>query len=248
MLANHLLPKWSGEPGDTEKFAQEVTNRIGGEQGDILYFRIADTVICGCKDDPQLSWERIKKGFEASEKQYGTSMLTLNRLVSWAAYFNDPIFAGELLSRIGEQWDEETWKTKERFEWMKQWAKSTAPSAVERRTLEGAAEYYMHTPGGPLYKESVEKTYRGFAQECVRTRGTPKQSWDGKFEVLINIGPSGTLEDQRVYSEGPVVSCLYDKLQAVRQGKVVLFPQPQMAPYWVRMDLNRAEFAPLAAK
>jgi hypothetical protein len=31
-LAYYLLPKWSGEPGDTEKFVQEIADRIGGDK------------------------------------------------------------------------------------------------------------------------------------------------------------------------------------------------------------------------
>jgi Domain of unknown function (DUF4034) len=42
-LAMYLLPKWSGEAGDTEKFVQEVADRIGGDKGDILYFQASVT-------------------------------------------------------------------------------------------------------------------------------------------------------------------------------------------------------------
>ena len=53
-LAYYLLPKWSGDAGDTEKFVQEIADRIGGEKGDILYFQVAaaDYVICGCDEEP----------------------------------------------------------------------------------------------------------------------------------------------------------------------------------------------------
>lgn len=69
-LAYYLLPRWSGKAGDTEKFVQEIADRIGGDTGDILYFQVAaaNYVICGCDQNPQLSWDRIKRGFEASEK------------------------------------------------------------------------------------------------------------------------------------------------------------------------------------
>ena len=90
-LALFLLPKWHGAAGDTEKFVQEIADRIGGDKGDILYFQIAaaDYVICGCddEDDPKLSWERIKRGFEASEKHYGVSML--NRIAYLASHFGE---------------------------------------------------------------------------------------------------------------------------------------------------------------
>lgn len=62
LLAYYLLPKWSGSPGDTEIFMQEIANRVGGDAGNILYFRVATYVLCGCSDDPHLSWPRILKG------------------------------------------------------------------------------------------------------------------------------------------------------------------------------------------
>src|SRR5260370_14273316 len=57
-LASYLLPKWSGEPGDTEKFVQEIADRIGGVKGAILYFQLASATngICGLKYKPHLQW------------------------------------------------------------------------------------------------------------------------------------------------------------------------------------------------
>jgi hypothetical protein len=86
---------------------------VGGDQGDILYFQIAsaNSVMCACEDDPHLSLARIERGFEASEKQYGISMLNLNRIAFLTARTrpDDEVFADKALTRIGEQWDEETW-------------------------------------------------------------------------------------------------------------------------------------------
>ena len=252
VFANYLLPKWSGEQGDTEKFTQEVADRVGGDRGDILYFEIAsaDYVICGCADSPHMSWERIERGFEASEKQYGVSMLNLNRIAYLAAHFGrtDPIIADKILARIGDQWDEETWETKEDFDTAKKWAAYTAPFAVKLHAMEAAAEANMKTPEGPGYKTSFEKAYRGLVQECVRTDGGGVDRWEGKFEALTSVGPKGTVEDSKVYSMGPVVTCLHQKLQTLQQERATPFPQPPQAPYWVRLDLSWAEFAPVAAK
>jgi hypothetical protein len=42
--------------------------------------------------------------------------------------------------------------------------------------------------------------------------------------------------------------CLYEKLHALQLAKVTPFPPPPQAPYWVRLDLDWAEFVPAAAK
>ena len=42
VFAYYLQPKWGGEAGDTEKFTLEVADRIGGDQGDFLYFQLVN--------------------------------------------------------------------------------------------------------------------------------------------------------------------------------------------------------------
>ena len=46
--SNYLLPKWYGKLGDTERYAAQVADRIGGEEGDAVYFQIAAAINC-CK-------------------------------------------------------------------------------------------------------------------------------------------------------------------------------------------------------
>lgn len=250
VLANYLSPKWSGEAGDTEKVTQEAADRIGGEQGDILYFQVSTAVICGCEDDPNLSLARIKKGFEATEKKYGVSMLNLN-LIAFLTARNredDVVYADKVITRIGEQWDEQTWKSKENFEMAKKRAADIAPIFAKQRAMEGAAEISMQTPEGPRYNASFEKTYRQLVQQCVKTDGGSVNRWEGKFEALTSVGAKGTVEDAKIYAMGPVAICVYQKLRTFQQEKAMPFLPPPQVPYWVRLDLDWAEFAPVAAK
>ena len=250
-LAHYLLPKWSGEAGETEKFMQEIADRTGGDQGDILYFQVATQVICNCEGDPNLSWERIEKGFESSEKQYGVSMLNLN-LIAFLAFHNkyhhDAFVADKALTRIGEQWDEETWGRKEKFEWAKQWAAAGAPIAAKKRASEAAARANMQTPEGARYKVAFEKTYREFVQQCVHTEGSSVAHWEGTIETLTSVGAKGTVEDISIDPMGTIINCLRLKMRAFPQDKAMAFPPPPQAPYWVRLDLDWADFAPLASK
>lgn len=246
--ASRLLPKWAGKPGDTEKFTEEVADRIGGERGDILYFQVASAnyVICGCDSDPHLSWQRIERGFEESEKQLGASMLNLNRIAFLASDYGetDPIVAEKALTRIGEQWDEETWKTKEEFANAKQRAANNAPILAKRRAIEAAADANMQTPEGLRYETSLEGPYKELVQQCVRPEGGDV----GKFKTLLNVGEKGTVEDIRIYWHSAASHCVYEKLQALKQEKATPFPPPPQAPYWVRIDLDWAALAPIAAK
>ena len=251
-LAFYLLPKWSGEAGDTEKFVQEIADRVGGDKGDILYFQVAAAkyVICGCNNNPHLSWDRIKRGFEASEKRYGVSMLNLNRIAYLASYFGerDPVYADKIFSRIGEQWDEETWGKKETFENMKKWVSAVAPAAAQERAMEEAAEANERTPEGAHYKAAFEKTYRELLEKCVVTDGGDVIEWDGKFKTLTVLAANGRVEKFGIQSMGPVVTCLAKKMYSFQQENATPFPPPPQGSYLVELNLDWAEFAPVAAK
>lgn len=252
MLANYLLPKWTGEEGVTEKFTQEIADRTGGDQGDVLYFEVATAphMICGCDDEPLLSMERIAKGFEASEKKYGVSMLNLN-LIAFLAANNketDSIVADKALARIGAQWDEETWQKKEDFDKTKQWAATWAPRMAQTRAMEVTAQANMQTPEGSRYKVSFEKTYRELVQECMRTDGGSDTPSEGKLKTFTQVGAKGTIEADAIYAMNSVTMCVRRKLGLAWRDKLPVFSPPPQASYWVALELDWADFVPVAAK
>jgi outer membrane biosynthesis protein TonB len=70
----------------------------------------------------------------------------------------------------------------------------------------------------------------------------------GTFMTLTNVGAGGTIEDVRIASSSGFAMCLYEKLHALQLAKATPFPPPPQAPYWVRLDLDWAEFAPAAGQ
>jgi len=62
--AQFILPKWYGQKGETQAFAEEVSHKVGVLEGSILYYEIATEVACQCEDAPDwmdgLSWPRLK--------------------------------------------------------------------------------------------------------------------------------------------------------------------------------------------
>jgi hypothetical protein len=245
--ANRLLPKWGGRPGDTEKFTEAMADRIGGDQGDILYFQVASAnyIICGCEDDPHLSWERIQRGFSASEKQYGVSMLNLNRLAFLASKYGttDPAVAEKILERIGDQWDAGTWETKEDFEYANKQAANNAPILAKLKAIETAADANTQTPEGLRLQASFEKQLRELTRQC-----EVGNSDVGKFKTLIDVGEKGTVDDIRVYWHSAASHCVYEKLVALKHDNTISFPPPPHTPFWVRFDLDWGDAAPIAAK
>jgi hypothetical protein len=126
--ANYLLPKWYGNPGETEAFGQEIADRVGGQEGDFLYFEVASVAMCQCTSTEShvqsLSWPRIKDGYAALGKLYGYSNLRMNRFASMAEQEHDAAAAQPVFQSIGDNWEPEVWGSKQRFTAAKSWAQS----------------------------------------------------------------------------------------------------------------------------
>jgi hypothetical protein len=115
--SNYLLPKWYGKAGDTERYAAEVADRIGGDEGNAVYFQIAAAINC-CKrtQAPALSWPRVQQGFAAIESLYGSTSHERNVMAYLALRSGDAATAQQLFARIGNDWSESVWKTKPAFD------------------------------------------------------------------------------------------------------------------------------------
>jgi hypothetical protein len=124
--AYFLEPKWYGEERESEAFAEEISDRVGGQQGAFLYFEIASLLTCQCNPDPahmaNLSWPKIKKGYAALGQLYGVSSLKRNRFAYMATLAADKPAAREAFAQIGDNWDKDIWRTREYFESTKAWA------------------------------------------------------------------------------------------------------------------------------
>ena len=114
--SNYLLPKWYGKAGDTERYAGDVADRIGGDEGDAVYFQIAAAINCCKKTQAALSWPRAQRGFAAIESLYGSTSHERNVMAFLALRSGDAATAQRLFARIGNDWSESVWKTKAAFD------------------------------------------------------------------------------------------------------------------------------------
>jgi hypothetical protein len=113
----YLLPKWYGKRGDTERYAAEVADRIGGDEGDAVYFQIAATInCCNRTQAPLLSWPRVQRGFAAIESLYRSTNRERNVMAYLAVHGGDAATAQQLFARIGSDWSEPVWKSKAAFD------------------------------------------------------------------------------------------------------------------------------------
>lgn len=246
MYVTFLLPKWNGEPGDSEKAMQAAADRIGGERGDILYFEIAGNLICRCNNEVQLnrvSWPRIQRGFDLLEKQYGTSITNLNLLSFMAIKFKDFFLADQLFTRIHDQWSSDTWGNQSYFESWKDYSGKAAQGLAQQHSWREAADANMRTGEGPAYQSAFEDKFRDFVQKCVQSVGPD----DSRFEILINVGQNGFVEGWTASPETTVTRCLQQTLMAPRRGDATgPFPRPPQPHYWLRLDLDPTTYAAAA--
>jgi hypothetical protein len=234
---NSILPQWGGKPGEVEGFLEKTADAIGGDEGDVLYFRVASTTVCGCQNDEKLnlSWLRIVKGFDAVEKIYGPSMENLNQVAHLAIDFSDAMAAQKAFTRIGDQWSESIWRTSAYFESQKEWAKQAAPMLARIRAAEESAETNLHAPGGREYNAAFLDKIHIWMQPCAEQL---KGADLGDFELLIKIGKDGTIDDITGGGHSPIMPCLGEKIRGFRLSKQFVFAAPPQPDYWVRFNLK----------
>jgi hypothetical protein len=126
--ANYLQPKWYGEEGKAEAFAEQIPDHVGSDDGDIIYFEVATLLGCHCQSEKTslqgLSWPRVQRGYVALRQHYAVSNVKLNRFALMAYSADDKFDANQTSAAIGENWDHTVWKNQQTFENAKTWATS----------------------------------------------------------------------------------------------------------------------------
>jgi len=123
----YLLPRWHGKPGDVERFAEEAADQRGGEDGDMLYMFIVRRLAeadgkANVFDYAEISWPRMKRGFEARIKSPRNRNLEMNHYCYFACLKNEHSTAKRLFEEIGSQWRKEAWGNQGVFEQWRKWA------------------------------------------------------------------------------------------------------------------------------
>jgi len=239
-LAEYLLPKWGGEEGDAANFAQQSANRLGGAKGDMLYFRIGERLLCPCADEHEfhrLSWPRLQKGYEAIEKEYGSSISNLNVLALMATKNNDSVAADAAFKRIGENYDVDVWVTEDFFHQMQAWAADLAPAEARARRIEGEAEADAVTPEGSAYQKKVEQGLASIVQACAK--GTDDRA---RFAFVLQIGVNGVAKDGWADDITDVSRCVMKNISDSKAKPQAFFAQPPHPDYWIKLAFDPKVF------
>lgn len=245
--ANYLLPKWYGEEGDTEKYVTETADKIGGEEGDVFYFQVSSFVLCGCSQEVQfkkMSWPRIQRGFAILDKRSGPSLELLNLMAYMAGKAADPVIADKAFARIGDNWNEDRWKTRAYFDSSKEWAARGAATASWRLEKEEAAAQNAKTEEGSRYQALFSSKFAEIVGDCARSAQSRE-----KIVMLMRMSQEGFVLHWVPISSGEATNCAIRKVTSLQQNFVTnVLPGAPQINYWVKAEVDPASAVPVASK
>jgi hypothetical protein len=238
-FAEYLQPKWHGEPGDTEEFAKQSADKLGGDEGDILYFQLAFSQRCACPKEPILnamSWERIKSGYQASERLYGKSLVRINHMAYLASKKKDVIAADDAFKRIANRWSEHVWSNEGIFQNWRDWVARMAPQEREEQEFRLELSRNMETPEGKRHGQEIGQILSQHYGECTSTAG---ESLKVPFRVMIELKADGSPIAVRAEPWTAVWNCLV-KFIPLKPGTLSAPPRDK---YWVSLDVDPKDVA-----
>lgn len=134
-VAELLLPRWYGKPGDVERFAEDMAKKLPPPTGDIIYARIA-MMVRGYegKDfykNSAFKYPRLLSAYKTLIKAYPNGASNRRELFFFAALAKDSDTSRQMLAEIGDKWPpariESVWGSQGRFESYKAWAEGKGP-------------------------------------------------------------------------------------------------------------------------
>lgn len=233
-VAEMLMPRWFGEQGDIARFAEQASAKIGGKQGDLIYYHIGSYIACHCKADPEfetLDWPRIKRGYLVQRELYGDAGYAESQMARLAAG-RDWEFSEEIFNHLNGERDPIVWPSKEEYDRTRLDASIFAKGKRVDAAMKLAASNLM-TPEGRNYSDQVAKAfehdYSFTVQQCVFVTG---DSTYVPFKMVIQIGKTGAVEKIYPSLDSGMSQCMAEKLQ---NGN---FPVPPQASYWSTVSLK----------
>jgi hypothetical protein len=124
--AYSLLPRWYGEPGEWEAFADEAAARPNG-LGLEIYARIVmeqrryhDNVF----GETKASWPKTREGLEILRKKYPEAVEFVNATALLAALAKDRELSKQMFDQLGDTYVVSFWRKPERFARFRDWART----------------------------------------------------------------------------------------------------------------------------
>jgi hypothetical protein len=119
-----LLPRWYGEPGDWEAYAEAASARPDGV-GAETYARIV-IYLRGFHDnifrESKASWPRIREGLALMRERYPAKLEMISHTAMLATMAEDQALAKEMFDQLGDTYYPDIWRKPDRFVHYRNWA------------------------------------------------------------------------------------------------------------------------------
>lgn len=114
--ANYLLPRWNGEEGEWESDLQKSADKVGGDDGNVLYARVVWDMhqfvySTNVFQEYKLSWERVNAGLDVIEKRFPNSLAVKNEGARLAVLARDEQAAKKFFDQTQGQVDMDCWQS-----------------------------------------------------------------------------------------------------------------------------------------
>lgn len=129
----YLTPRWYGQPGEWERFAEEASQKYDPSEGLTLYVRIAwfnDMLFGNLFKESRIEWPKMREGFRDIVRRWPDSLWNKNNFCRFACVARDRATATALFDQIGPAFDYDVWHSRSQFEAARRWAATdeNAPS------------------------------------------------------------------------------------------------------------------------
>lgn len=227
-----LQPKWFGQEGDSERFADQIASLVGDRDGAEVYFKLAADMYCGhCNGNPKtfglMSWNRIQDGYAIIKQRYGVSDLLINEMALMAVHANDSASALNLFMQIGDRWNKDVWGTEANY----QEARSRAMEPPEFIKSAWAESARKQTDKDKQYQARVLEQFQKLSAPAMQRCETSVKDDSQKFFIMARLGRNGAVIASRAWPPTRFSECLLPKI-----------PKYYLAPpsdgYWVFFPVN----------
>ncbi|ABF42554.1 hypothetical protein Acid345_3553 [Candidatus Koribacter versatilis Ellin345] len=229
----YLQRKWYGKSGQFQQFADDIADRIGGDEGDRIYFEIAATCQCAYDQEfKQMKWVRVKRGYEKIQSKYDASLVKMNQM-AWLATQNwDPMYAAPLFPQIGSSYSIATWQHKKYFIGAKDWTNAFLMPGGDYPI---AARANLKTDVGRAYAKAVNAEFNSKYSKILNDCRTQVADQLRAFDIYADVQQDGTLFNINPHPKNQFSDCVAPKID--RQ----VVARPPNPNYWVRLNVPEHE-------
>jgi hypothetical protein len=125
--ASYLSPRWFGEPGQWEAYAEKAAAERG-EPG--LYALIAESQADyygeSLFQETKLAWPKLLAGLRDLDRRHPDSLYRLNLFARFSCLAGDKAVTREVFGRLGLRFRRDVWRERERFDRCYDWAHDRA--------------------------------------------------------------------------------------------------------------------------